>query len=129
MFSHLNYAISAYFCDMDERELKNHIRRVREDLGMTQDEFAHELGIDTSTYWRLEEGKTRLVSPYLYRIAEYAKMSLADLVAGRDVERLLEESSDMRGKLDGLREYYEQKLAERDATITNLNRLIGSLQN
>ena len=113
---------------MDERELKNHIRRVREDLGMTQDEFAHELGIDTSTYWRLEEGKTRLVSPYLYRIAEYAKMSLADLVAGRDVERLLEESSDMREKLDGLREYYEQKLAERDATITNLNRLIGSLQ-
>ena len=113
---------------MDERELKNHIRRVREDLGMTQDEFARELGIDTSTYWRLEEGKTRLVSPYLYRIAEYAKMSLADLVAGRDVERLLEESSDMREKLDGLREYYEQKLAERDATITNLNRLIGSLQ-
>lgn len=113
---------------MDERSLKKHLRRVREDLGMTQEEFAQELGIDASTYWRLEEGKTRLISQYLYKIADYAKMSVADLVAGRDVESILEESADMREKLDSQREYYEQKLAERDATIANLNRLIESLQ-
>ena len=39
---------------MDEQSLKENIRRIREDLGMTQEEFAQELGIDTSTYWRLE---------------------------------------------------------------------------
>ena len=55
-------------------------------------------------------------------------MSVADLVAGRDVESILEESADMREKLDSQREFYEQKLAERDATIANLNRLIESLQ-
>jgi len=113
---------------MDERSLKKHLRRVREDLGMTQEEFAQELGIDASTYWRLEEGKPRLISQYLYKIADYAKMSVADLVAGRDVESILEESADMREKLDSQREFYEQKLAERDATIANLNRLIESLQ-
>ena len=113
---------------MDERSLKKHLRRVREDLGMTQEEFAQELGIDASTYWRLEEGKTRLISQYLSKIADYAKMSVADLVAGRDVESILEESADMREKLDSQREFYEQKLAERDATIANLNRLIESLQ-
>ena len=113
---------------MDERSLKNHLRRIREDMGMTQEEFAAELGIDDSTYWRLEEGPTRLISQYLYQIAEYAKMTVADLVAGRDLQRILEESADMREKLDSQREYYEQKLAERDATIANLNRLIESLQ-
>lgn len=113
---------------MDERSLKSHIRQVREDLGMTQEEFAKELGIDVSTYWRLEDGKTRLISPYLYKIAGYAKRTVADLIAGRDLERILEESAGMREKLDSQREYYEQKLSERDATIANLNRLIESLQ-
>lgn len=126
--AYIESIVASYFCSMDERSLKNHLRRVREDLGMTQEEFAQELGIDASTYWRLEEGKTRLISQYLYKIADYAKMSVADLVAGRDVESILEESADMREKLDSQREFYEQKLAERDATIANLNRLIESLQ-
>lgn len=126
--AYIESIVASYFCSMDERSLKKHLRRVREDLGMTQEEFAQELGIDASTYWRLEEGKTRLISQYLYKIADYAKMSVADLVAGRDVESILEESADMREKLDSQREFYEQKLAERDATIANLNRLIESLQ-
>lgn len=126
--AYIESLIASYFCSMDERILKNHIRRVREDLGLTQEEFAMELGIDTSTYWRLEDGKTRLISRYLYKIAEHAKMTVADLVAGRDVERILEESAGLRDKLDSQRAYYEQKLAERDATIANLNRLIESLQ-
>ena len=120
--------LAAYFCNMDEHILKNHLRRLRESMGMTQEEFAAELGIDDSTYWRLEEGPTRLISQYLYQIAAYAKVTVADLVAGRNVKQILEESADMREKLDSQREYYEQKLAERDATIANLNRLIESLQ-
>lgn len=126
--AYIESPVASYFCSMDERILKNHIRRVREDLGLTQEEFAMELGIDTSTYWRLEEGKTRLISQYLYKIAEQANMTVADLIAGRDVAQILEESEGMREKLDSQREYYEQKLAERDATIANLNRLIDSLQ-
>ena len=113
---------------MDERSLKDHIRHIREDLGMTQEEFAQELGIDASTYWRLEEGDTRLISPYLYKIAEFARRSVADLVAGTDVGRILEESADMKERLESLKAFYEEKLSERDATIANLNKLIDSLQ-
>ena len=113
---------------MDEQNLKENIRRIREDLGMTQEEFAQELGIDTSTYWRLEEGKTRIISPYLYRIAKLARIDISDLVAGKDVGRILEESEDIKEKLAAQRDFYEQKLRERDATISNLNKLIESLQ-
>ena len=113
---------------MDERSLKENIRRIRESLGMTQEEFAQELGIDASTYWRLEEGKTRLISPYLYKIAEFARMETADLIAGKDLNKILEESADIKEKLESQREFYEQKLSERDSTIANLNRLIDSLK-
>ena len=42
--------------------------------------------------------------------------------------RILEESEDIKEKLAAQRDFYEQKLRERDATITNLNKLIESLQ-
>lgn len=113
---------------MDERSLKDNLRRIRESLGMTQEEFAQELGMDASTYWRLEEGSTRLVSKYLYVIADFARITLADIMAGRNLTRILEEAEDTREKLESQREYYEAKLSERDATIANLNRLIDSLK-
>ena len=113
---------------MDERSLKENIRRVREDLGMTQEEFALELGIDASTYWRLEDGGTRNISRYVYKIAKLARMDVADIMLGRNLKELMEEAEGAREKLDGQREFYEQKLAERDATIANLNKLIDSLQ-
>ena len=119
---------ACYFCGMDERSLKDHIRHIREDLGMTQEEFALELGIDGSTYWRLEEGRTRLISPYLYKIADFARMEVADLVAGKNLGRILEESEDMKEKLEAQKDFYEQKLSERDATIANLNHLIASMR-
>ncbi|NLZ50796.1 MAG: helix-turn-helix transcriptional regulator, partial [Rikenellaceae bacterium] len=37
---------------MDEKSLKKRIREIREELRLTQEEFAQELGIDSSTYWR-----------------------------------------------------------------------------
>ena len=113
---------------MDERSLKLNIRRVRESLGMTQEEFAQELGIDASTYWRLEEGKTKIISPYLYKIAEFARTTVADIIAGLKVDELEEEAAGAREKLDSQREFYEARLAEKDATIANLNKLIESLQ-
>ena len=113
---------------MDERFIKEQIRHIRESLGMTQDEFAQELGIDPSTYWRLEEGSTRLISQYLYRIADFARIQLADLISGHNINLMLQETADAKEKLESQREYYEGKLAERDATIANLNKLIESLQ-
>ena len=117
-----------YFCNMDERTLKNRIRRVREDLHMTQEEFAQELGIDTSTYWRLEEGPTKIISPYLYKIASYASVKIEELLVGKEVATALEESEDCLGKLDRQREFYENLLSEKESTIRNLNKYIEKLQ-
>lgn len=113
---------------MDERSLKYSIRRIREEMNLTQEEFAEELGIDASTYWRLEEGRTRLVSPYLYKIAEYASISLEGLLLGRERAKALEESEDCREKIISQRKFYENLLEEREATIRNLNKYIKTLQ-
>lgn len=113
---------------MDERSLKNNIRLIREDLHLTQEEFAQELGIDASTYWRLEEGRTRLVCPYLYKIAEYASLDIEDLLIGRGISKMLEESENSTEKIETQRKFYEQLLEEKDATIRNLNNYINTLQ-
>lgn len=117
-----------YFCSMDERSLKNTIRRIREDLGLTQEEFAQELGMDASTYWRLEEGRTHIISENFYRIVRYAGLTMEEALVGKDAARVLREAEDYPGKLDAMREFYEKQLAEKDTTIRNLNKYIGTLQ-
>ena len=113
---------------MDDRSLKKSIRKIREDLRLTQEEFAQELGIDASTYWRLEDGRTRLISQYLYRIADYAGLSIEEIVVGKQVAQALEESQDYNEKLDTQRKFYESLLEEKEATIRNLNNYIKTLQ-
>ncbi|MGI6312950.1 MAG: helix-turn-helix domain-containing protein [Candidatus Cryptobacteroides sp.] len=113
---------------MDEKSLKKRIREIREELRLTQEEFAQELGIDSSTYWRLEDGRTRIISPYLYKIAEYAGLSIEELIVGKQIAKALEESQDYREKIESQRKFYESLLEEKDATIRNLNNYINTLQ-
>lgn len=113
---------------MDERSLKNTIRRIREDLGLTQEEFAQELGIDASTYWRLEEGKTHIISENFYKIVRYAGMTMEEALLGKDSAKVLQEAEDYPGLLAAQRDFYEKQLAEKDVTIRNLNNYIITLQ-
>ncbi len=120
-----NFAVT----DMiDERSIKANIRRIREEMGLTQEALAQELDIESSTYWRLEEGTTQIINRNAYRIARLAGIAVEDLIVGDDVSGKLREADDSQEKLETLRTFYENKLQEKDELITNLNNYIKTLQ-
>ncbi len=113
---------------MDEKSLKKKLREARENLGYSQEAFAQELGVDPATYWRLEEGSTRVLNPYVYRIARLAGLSVEELLTGVEASSLLQESGNLRERIDALTAFYEKKLSEKDEIITNLNDYIKTIR-
>lgn len=113
---------------IDERSIKANIRRIRERMGLTQEAIAQELDIESSTYWRLEEGTTQVINRNVYRIARLADIAVEDLVVGDEVSRKLRDADDSQEKLEALRAFYEKKLQEKDELVTNLNNYIKTLQ-
>lgn len=113
---------------IDDKSIKRTIRRIREERGLSQEAFAQELGMDSSTLWRLEEGRTHIISPHVYRIAEFAGMKVEDLIMGKDVAGTLEEARDSREKIEALKAFYEKELENRDDIIRNLNKYIKTFQ-
>lgn len=113
---------------IDERSIKANIRRIREEMGLTQEAIAQELDMESSTYWRLEEGTTQVLNRNVYRIAKLAGVAVEDLVVGGDVSRKLLDADDTREKLETMRDFYEKKLQEKDELVTNLNNYIKTLQ-
>ena len=113
---------------IDERSIKANIRRIREEMGLTQEAIAQELDIESSTYWRLEEGTTQVINRNVYRIARLAGIAVEDIVVGNEVSRKLRDADDSREKLEAMRDFYEKKLQEKDELVTNLNNYIKTLQ-
>jgi transcriptional regulator with XRE-family HTH domain len=91
------------------------IRQVRKALGYTQQEVAHLLGMDQSTYSRWERGTTAIGAAELERIARVLKMR-AETLFGK--ERLTVAVLTVRTE-ERIREL-ERQLAERDAEIKAL---------
>lgn len=106
---------------MDERSIKAAIKGLREELGVTQELFAESLEMDTSTYWRFEEGGTRIINRNIYRIAQKTGRSVEEVLLGR--ERIAELRDEGRGQeqINAVKEHYE-------AIIANLNDYIRILK-
>ena len=106
---------------MDERTIKASIKRLREELGATQEDFSASLGMDASTYWRLEEGNTRIVNKNIYRIAKRTGRSVEEVLFGTEGLSLLREDGRAEEQIAALKEYYE-------SVIANLNDYIRILK-
>ena len=61
------------------------LREVRKEAGLRQEDAAHDLGIQYSTYRRYEAGGTEPTVSAAARIADYFNVSL-DYLAGRTEE-------------------------------------------
>ena|GEM_PF-1129641 len=116
---------------MDERSIKKSIKRIREEMGYSQEEMAGELGFsDGSSYWRFEDGSTRIINRKLYRFAEISGHPVEEILLGSPLSAVLEDQSAKEAeseKIKELRLYYENRLAKKDETIANLNDYIKSL--
>ena len=106
---------------MDERSIKAAVKSLREELGVTQEIFAETIGMDTSTYWRFEEGNTRIINRNIYRIAEKTGRSVEEILLGTAGVAELREEGRNEEQIQALKEHYE-------AIITNLNDYIRMLK-
>lgn len=73
----INNEINLY---MNEQVLKN-IRAIRMSRGFSQEYLAEQLGIDYTSYGRIELGKTALTMDRLFKIADILAVSINSLIA------------------------------------------------
>ncbi|MDB4659167.1 helix-turn-helix domain-containing protein [Akkermansiaceae bacterium] len=75
-----------YFMDQDKHpalvQLGRNIRNYREEKGISQEELAHEAGLDRTYVGGAERGERNLTVLSLMKISKPLKVDLADLVDG-----------------------------------------------
>ena len=68
---------------MSRNEIGNRLRQVRNDLNLSQEEFAERFGISQRTYTRYERGETEVPSEFLRKISELGDYDMNWLLTGR----------------------------------------------
>lgn len=114
---------------MDEKSVKENLRRVRKGLNLTQQEMAERVGLSRNAYASLENGPTRILNDAVEKVAQIAEMPLTELVTGypspvqlkAELERVRSDSAHRIGELEAL-------LAAREREIATLNDHIESIK-
>ena len=107
---------------MDERSVKENLKRVRKGLKLTQQEMAERVGLSRNAYVSLESGPTRMLNESLERVAELAEMPVTELVTGYPTPVALQ------AELDAVRVGSERRIAELEALIAAREGEIAALK-
>lgn len=107
---------------MDERSVKENLKRVRKGLKLTQQEMAERVGLSRNAYVSLESGPTRMLNESLERVAELAEMPVTELVTGYPAPVALQ------AELDAVRVGSERRIAELEALIAAREGEIAALK-
>jgi transcriptional regulator with XRE-family HTH domain len=105
---------------MDNTSIKDNIRRIRKEHGLTQEEMAHRLGISLTAYRDLEKGNTNIVNCNVIRLAHLFDTSTEELVLGYRPVRVPEEN------LREMKEEYAGRIAELEKEVEYLRKLVKS---
>lgn len=101
----LNSYFGYTFVHMNDKDIKNRIARYRREHNLSQAEIAERLSISQTAYYKIERGKTSLISEHLPKIADALDLSEEALVLGYE---------------PGEKEKYESIIAEKDRRIAEL---------
>ena len=101
----LNSYFGYTFVYMNDKDIKNRIARYRREHNLSQAEIAERLSISQTAYYKIERGKTSLISEHLPKIADALDLSEEALVLGYE---------------PGEKEKYESIIAEKDRRIAEL---------
>lgn len=63
-------------------KIGENIKRIREEMGLSQKQFGALIGKSDSQIWSYENGKTDILASTIYKIAEVAKVDFNNLMAG-----------------------------------------------
>ena len=145
-----NYTDSAplqdYLCDhqkrkaMDSESICLNLRRIRESLNLSITKMADELDMTRVAYNNVEKGKTRMVSPTIYKIAKFTGLPPEEVLLGRmaqvnEGQMLNDLRNNYKTRIDMMVNDYEDRLEtqramikEKDTTIKAQEETIHALQ-
>lgn len=102
------------------------LRNARLRAGLTQTVLAEELGLGRTTIVSLENGKTRLFSKHIPRIAAYFGLSVEELLCGEDARTLLEQQPLWAERIQALKDEYNKRLDALQAELDRARRDLAS---
>ena len=109
-------------------EIRFKIRKKREEKGYSQDYMAIQLGITQKTYWRLENGQSKIDLERLQNISKILEIDPLKLISF-DEKNTLNNNDQKRGNAANIfihaysekeRHLYESLVNEKDARIKHL---------
>ena len=103
-----------------------HLREIRSQLGMNQDDVAAVCGIDPTSISRLERGETNATLTTLFRLSKGLKIPLPDLM---DIDRFYQAPCIEEDMLEDLRMQLQRLSQQEQQFILNFIKSFVSLKN
>ncbi len=117
---------------MDNRTIKQRIRKLREENGFTQQRMADLLGIDRNTYRGIEQGNTDIIYKRLPDIAGILAVSMEELMLGPVSDSrpsgLEDAKTQYNEKLGAMSREYDDKLLSLRKELDSKDELIDTLK-
>lgn len=117
---------------MDKKTVKENVRKVRKEIGLTQAEMAGLMSMSRTAYRNFEKGDTEVFSKHISKIAEISGKTEEEIVLGYTPDKnssyFLREVADCRESMKQLRTEYEKRLKEKDRLISALEKMVKLLQ-
>ena len=118
---------------MDNETVKTNILKIREEMKLTQSEFADRLGISRNAFRAIECGQTKIFNDNINAIAAVAGMTPEEVVLGyKPVENadqiLREEQSRYMEEMAAMAREYEERLQKKDEKIEDLKKQVTLLE-
>jgi transcriptional regulator with XRE-family HTH domain len=113
---------------MDNDSVKKNITKVRKNLKFTQQEMADRIGLSRIAYRNIENGRTKLISDNISKIASVADISREELVLGYlpvDAENsgLAETKAVYESRIKSLCDEYESRIADLETKLEVNNKM------
>ena len=110
---------------MDNRSIKENIRRIRKSRKMTQEDMAARLDISLTAYRDLERGSTNIMNANIIRIAELLDISVEELILGyRPVQAKGIQVEDVRAEYGGQITVMERRISDLEKLVSSLEETI-----
>ena len=110
---------------MDNRSIKENIRRIRKSRKMTQEDMAARLDISLTAYRDLERGSTNVMNANIFRIAELLEISVEELILGyRPVQAKGIQVEDVRAEYGGQITVMERRISDLEKLVSSLEETI-----
>lgn len=118
---------------MDNETIKKNILKIREEMNLTQGEFADLVGISRNAFRAIERGETKIFNDNISAIAAASGRSAEEVVLGykpiENADQVLREAKSAFGaEMNEVVQRYEDLLRQKDEKIEDLKKQVELLE-